>query len=179
MLAYNTRMATHTDMGFATALRALRRLAGVCTCVLLAGCATADVDADTTSAALQADGNGDRNVTCEEWRRWMGATFDAKDADRSGHLSAAEFEAFVVQTGLFQSIPLTRIDGNADQRYSRDEITVAGTKVFEDADRNSNCVLSRRELNVPKARDVKVEKKQPEAGPNPPDGGTCKPPLCQ
>lgn len=155
------------------------RVAVLCGCVGLAACATTDVDANTTSAGLRADGNGDQNVSCEEWRTWLGSTFDAHDRDRSGQLSGPEYEAFVVDTGLFQAIPLTRIDTSGDRQYSPEEIAEAGTVVFEKGDRNGDCVLSRRELNAPDRPDQAVNTRQPGPGPNAPGGGNCAPPLCQ
>ncbi len=172
-------MATSSDLTLTANLRLLFRIAVLSGCVSLAACATSAVDANTTSAGLRADGNGDQNVSCEEWRIWLGSTYDANDRDRSGQLSGPEFEAFVVDTGLFQAIPLTKIDTNGDRQYSPEEIAEAGTVVFEKGDRNGDCVLSRRELNAPKKPDRAVDKTQPGAGPNVPGEGTCAPPLCR
>lgn len=147
--------------------------------MILAACATDGIDPDTTSAGLRADRNGDRNVSCEEWRSWLGDTFDASDGDGSGQLSGREYETFVVETGLFQKIPLTKIDTNSDRQYSAEEIAAAGKDVFEKGDRNGDCVLSRRELNAPDLPEPKPEKTPPAAGPNVPDSGSCRPPLCR
>lgn len=174
-LSYNRGMARPTDI-LRVAWRSLGLIAGA---LLLGACATADFDRATTSAALRADANGDRNVSCEEWRNWLAATYKTNDADGSGALSGAEYEQFVVDTGLFQAIPLTRIDTNADERYSQEEITLAGAEVFETGDRNNDCVLSRRELGVSgpdtPPRSVEETTKVP-----PPDtDGACLPPLCR
>ena len=159
--------------------RHARRGVVVLCAVMLGACATSEFDADTTSAALRADADGNRNVSCEEWRTWIGATYSANDTDGDGSLTEAEYETFVVETGLFQSIPLTKIDTNADQRYSSDEVTAAGTVVFEQGDRNNDCVLSRRELNVPRPKAEAEEQQEPEAGPRQPREGSCVPPLCR
>jgi hypothetical protein len=161
-------------------VRCLIGRAGWLTAVLLlAACATANFDQATTTAALRADANGDRDVSCVEWRSWIGATFVANDANKDGVLSEPEYERFVVDTELFQAIPLTRIDTDADGQYSHDEIAAAGAEVFEKGDRNNDCVLSRRELKVPKARAESENTQQPSPGPNVPDGGgVCKPPFC-
>ena len=172
-------MATPLDLTLTAYLQLFCRTVVLCGCVSLAACATSDVDATTTSAGLRADGNGDQNVSCDEWRTWLGSTFDANDRDRSGQLSGSEYEAFVVDTGLFQAIPLTRIDTSGDRQYSPEEIAEAGTVVFEKSDRNGDCVLSRRELNAPKKSKQTVDGTQPDPGPNVPGEGNCAPPLCR
>ena len=120
-----------------------------CAAMLLAACASRDLDEHTTSAALLADGNGDREVSCEEWNAWLDASYGANDADGDGVWSEREYNAFVGATGLFQSVPLSTIDTNVDRRYTLTELTTFSTGAFNARDRNGDCVLSSRELTVP------------------------------
>ena len=133
-----------------------RRLLAASSVLVIASCATAELEPQTTAGAFKADANADRQVTCHEWRSWLETSFSANDADGNGVWNDAEYSQFVTKAGMFRSVPLSTVDANADGQYTREELNAFGSGAFNARDVNGDCVLSDSELDFPELRQAET-----------------------
>ncbi|GAA6190455.1 hypothetical protein [Phaeobacter sp. NW0010-22] len=86
-------------------------------------------------ALLLLDGDGDSQITLNEFTEQMDAMFGGMDTNKNGQLEASEVDSFLAQD-LFDAT-----DANADGRISKIEYDAQIQKDFANADKNSSGAL--------------------------------------
>lgn len=86
-------------------------------------------------ALLLLDGDGDSQITLNEFTEQMDAMFGGMDTNKNGQLETSEVDSFIAQD-LFDAT-----DTNADGRISKAEYDAQIQKDFANADKNSSGAL--------------------------------------
>ncbi|MBT3142980.1 MULTISPECIES: EF-hand domain-containing protein [Roseobacteraceae] len=86
-------------------------------------------------ALLLLDGDGDSQITLDEFKQQMDAMFDGMDTNQNGQLETSEVESFIAQE-VFDAT-----DTDANGSISKSEYDAQIQKDFSNADKNSSGTL--------------------------------------
>lgn len=118
----------------------------------LAGCSSSggrsDADKMFLSAAASWDANRDDVVTCDEWKAYAGAVFDAADRNKAGALTPDEFKTLEAGDRMFSVADFKYFDVNASGRLDRAEFVDRPNPAFAIADADKDCRLSTLEMTA-------------------------------
>lgn len=98
------------------------------------------------SAAQTWDVNKDNEVTCDEWKQYVGELFQTADGNADGALTAEEYKGVVAQDRLFETVGMNYFDTNNDGKLGRDEFANAPNPAFRLLDRDKNCTIAKNEM---------------------------------
>lgn len=91
------------------------------------------------------DVNGDRVLTCDEWRLFASALFQTIDANRSKLLEKTEIAFLGSVDRIFSGISLTYFDENGDGVIDRAEFINAPNPFFVIYDTDGDCRVTAAE----------------------------------
>lgn len=116
------------------------------TLIALPACAQGVTSQDAATLVGQADTNGDGNVSKAEFLERRSEAFQDLDADRSGSLTAAEFELAVsLRMKRFSSRAFAKVDTDGNGVISQAEWDQSPPRAFDKLDKNSDGVLTSTE----------------------------------
>jgi len=96
-------------------------------------------------AAVTWDLNKNGDVTCEEWKAYVGGLFQEADANRDGTLTPDEFTVMAHRDRLFETARFTYFDARGDGRLSLAEVTNKPNPAFRLLDSDGDCRLTPEE----------------------------------
>jgi hypothetical protein len=102
-------------------------------------------------AAITWDMNRNGDVTCEEWRAYVGGLFRDADANHDGSLTRDEFGDMARRDRLFEIARFTYFDGG-DGRLTLAELANKPNPAFRLLDSNGDCRLTPEERSGRTAR---------------------------
>jgi Ca2+-binding EF-hand superfamily protein len=97
------------------------------------------------AAAATWDLNHDGDVTCDEWKQYVGGLFREADVNRDGALTREEFAVMGKRDRLFETIGFKYFDADSDGRITLAEIAERPNPAFTLLDANKDCVLTPEE----------------------------------
>lgn len=95
------------------------------------------------------DANGDGVISRAEYRNVQAARWTQIDRNGDGYLGEDDFPRFAARRARTQLAEIAYLDTNGDGRISRRELLDGPAPVFTRADRNSDGVLTRSEVEMP------------------------------
>jgi EF hand len=97
------------------------------------------------AAAVTWDLNKNGDVTCEEWRAYVGGLFQEADANHDGTLTREEFAVMAQRDRLFETARFNYFDTGGDSRLTLAEIADKPNPAFRLLDKNGDCRLTPEE----------------------------------
>jgi len=94
------------------------------------------------------DVNGDGVISRAEFRKVRAERWTQIDRNGDGYLSEDDFPRWAARRARTRLAEIADLDENHDGRISKDEFLSEPTPLFTQADRNSDGILTRSELEV-------------------------------
>lgn len=94
------------------------------------------------------DVNGDGVISRAEFRKVRAERWTQIDRNGDGYLSEDDFPRWAARRARTRLAEIADLDENDDGRISKDEFLNGPTPLFMQADRNSDGILTRSELEV-------------------------------
>jgi Ca2+-binding EF-hand superfamily protein len=95
------------------------------------------------------DVNGNGEISRAEFRRVQAARWPQIDRNGDGYLSEEDFPTAAARRTKTQLAEIAHLDADGDGRISQSEFLNGPAALFTQADRNSDGVLTRAEVDVP------------------------------
>jgi hypothetical protein len=97
------------------------------------------------AAAITWDMNRNGDVTCEEWRAYVGGLFQEADANHDGALTRDEFAVMAHRDRLFEAARFSYFDAGGDGRLTLADVVNKPNPAFKLLDADGDCRLTPEE----------------------------------